>query len=132
MKSCFILSIMLVVTILFANAQQDTSRTDTTEHIVVPKRPDPLPPVSGQPPVPPSDAYNSTDPLIRIRMDAIPSALKRTLEGEQYRGWESSTIYQNQKTYEYSIDIRSGDSLKTFRFDRVGNPLNPHTPSKDN
>jgi len=69
--------------------------------------------------------------LIQIRMDAVPSGLKKTLMGPEYRGWENSTIFQNGKTFEYSIDIRSGDSLKTFRFDRFGNPLNPNTPVKD-
>jgi hypothetical protein len=68
--------------------------------------------------------YNDADPLIRIRMDAIPSPLRKTLKGSEYSGWEESPLFKNKKTLEYLIDIRSGDSLRTFRFDKFGNPIN--------
>jgi hypothetical protein len=133
MKKHLILSVMLVLTtVAAARAQRDTTATDTTDRVGPGKRPDPALPSTPVPPVPPRDAYKSVDPLVQIRLDAIPSGLKRTLMGPEYRGWENATIFQNSKTFEYSIDIRSGDTLKTFRFDKFGNALNPNTPSKDN
>ncbi|HYC84629.1 MAG TPA: hypothetical protein VEB86_05375 [Chryseosolibacter sp.] len=129
MRKHMILVAIAASFVLGANAQ-DSMRVDTSHHLPH-RRPDPSPPSSTQQQIPPSDNYRSTDPLIQIRMDAVPSGLKKTLMGPEYRGWENSTIFQNGKTFEYSIDIRSGDSLKTFRFDRFGNPLNPNTPVKD-
>jgi hypothetical protein len=122
--------LLFVISTAVCFAQQDT--TDK-EEVAKPLPPDPSTPAGSQVQIPPAaDNYKNTNPLVRIRLDAIPSGLKKSLEGDRYRGWEKDGVFQNPKTLEYSIDIRSGDSLKTFRFDKFGNPLNPNTPTKDN
>ncbi|MBT1703904.1 hypothetical protein [Chryseosolibacter indicus] len=114
--------LLMIMGLTSAFAQQDSV------HLQPPRRPDPNIPTSTQPSIPQTNEYNSTDPLIRIRFDAVPSSLRRNLEGTQYQGWEQSEIYHNKKTNEYSIDIRSGDSIKSYRFDRYGNPVNVNSP----
>jgi hypothetical protein len=98
------------------------SAQDDSTH-VQPLKPEPVPTVDPQPQIPPPDTYRNTNPLIRIRLEAIPSALRKTLGDSRYRGWERSELYQDSKTLDYSIDIRNGDSIRTFRFDRFGNAL---------
>jgi hypothetical protein len=67
-----------------------------------------------------SDYYNSGDPLIIIRKESIPASMRKTLERKEYLGWENSPIFRDRRSQEYLIDIRSGDSLRTFRFDKSG------------
>ncbi len=126
MKS-YIVTIAFVVTLglLQTLAQVDTARVQP------PQPPDPSVPTSTQPQLPQATDYNSTDPLIRIRLDAVPSPMRKNLQRYQSSGWEQSPIYQNSKTNEYMIDIRSGDSIRTFRFDNAGNPVNVNSPTKD-
>jgi hypothetical protein len=95
-------------------------KADTTERINFPPA---KPEVTNTQPSIPADFYNSVDPLIRVRLDAIPSPLKKTLEGSEYSGWQESPVFRNRKTSEFLIDIRSGDSIRTFHFDKFGNPL---------
>ena len=95
-------------------------KSDTTERVnFPPAKPDV---VKTQPAIP-ADYYNNADPLIRVRIDAIPSPLKKILQGSEYSGWQESPVFRDRKTSEFLIDIRSGDSLRTFRFDKYGNPL---------
>jgi hypothetical protein len=100
-------------------AQQKDDDTTVTE-----KRPlKPVPASSPTPQLPPANDYQSTDPLIRIRLDAIPPKMKKNLESsDNYNGWQGSPVYRNRDTRGYSIDIRSGDSLKTYRFNEAGEP----------
>jgi hypothetical protein len=106
-----------LLTSFVATAQH---KSDTTERVnFPPAKPDV---VKTQPAIP-ADYYNNADPLIRVRIDAIPSPLKKTLQGSEYSGWQESPVFRDRKTSEFLIDIRSGDSLRTFRFDKYGNPL---------
>src|SRR5688572_13610218 len=120
MKTTILLPIVLFASVCYA--QQDTTRFDTIQQNK-PMRPDAPIPSSSQPTVSPSDDYSNTSPLLRVRTDAIPSSLRHTLSEDRYRGWDQSPIYHDNKTQEYSIDIRSGDSIQTFRFDRYGKPV---------
>lgn len=81
MKNCiYITTLIMIVGVASAFAQQDSA------HLQPPQRPDPNVPTSTQPSIPQTNDYNSTDPLIRIRLDAVPSSLKRNLRGSQYEG----------------------------------------------
>lgn len=121
------ITIAALLSVFEAVAQQDTISGDSS--VVSPKpgtdfrrRPEPQAR---------SEEFRSNDAMIRVRADALPLALKRRLEADTYKGWENSPVYIDRKTDEYSIGIPSGDTLRTFRFDRFGNPVNPHTPIKD-
>jgi hypothetical protein len=100
-----------------------SAQDDST--VVQPLKPEPVPTVDPHPQIPPTGDYRNANPLVRIRLDAVPSALRKTLADKPYAGWEKSQLYQDSKTLNYSIDIRSGDSIRTFRFDRFGNALKP-------
>lgn len=119
------LTIFLMCTTASAFGQVDTLPASTP-----PKRPDPTIPTSTQPQLPPAD-HTSLNPLIRIRIDEAPSTMREILQREGYQGWETAPIYLDRQRLEYSIDIRSGDSLRTFKFDKSGYPLNVNYPYKD-
>jgi hypothetical protein len=87
------------------------------------QRPDPSKPSDAQPAIPENNPDRDVNPLIRIRMDGIPFRMRRALEAQKYDGWDQSSVFQNSKTFHYSIDIRHGDSIRTFSFDRIGNPI---------
>jgi hypothetical protein len=104
-----------------AFGQRDSIRDET--RIRHHERPDPSKPSDVQPSIPEPNSDQGVNPLIRIRMDAIPFRMRKHLENEKYRGWERSPVFQHPHTFDYSIDIRSGDSVKTYSFDRTGNPI---------
>lgn len=52
----------------------------------------------------------------------IPASLRTTLSGSQYRGWEKSTIYQNDVTKRYMVRIGE-ENPTTYYFDKEGKPV---------
>jgi hypothetical protein len=69
-----------------------------------------------------SQAWNNEDRVIIVNED-IPANLRVTLQGDQFKGWENSTIFQNRKTNEYMIEIRDGSNAKVYYFDKEGKIL---------
>jgi hypothetical protein len=59
-----------------------------------------------------------------VRSNDIPSSLRITLRGDQYKGWENSTVYRNRSTNEYMVEIRDGSKTNTFYFDKDGKAIN--------
>lgn len=54
----------------------------------------------------------------------IPAALRSTLQGEQYKGWEdNSTIYRSKNNDSYIVEMRHGNGVKVHRFDQNGNAV---------
>jgi hypothetical protein len=70
-----------------------------------------------------STQTNPSERAVIIKNNQIPNGLRETLQSPTYQGWERSTIYLNQNTNQYSIDIGTGTSSKTFKFDQDGNPI---------
>jgi len=70
----------------------------------------------------PSTSWNNEDKIIIVN-DDIPPSLRVTLQGDQFKGWENSTIFQNRKTNEYMIEIRDGSNAKVYYFDKDGKLL---------
>ena len=70
----------------------------------------------------PSTSWNNDDRIIIVNED-IPAGLRVTLQGDQFKGWENSTIFQNRKTNEYMIEIRDGSNAKVYYFDSEGKLL---------
>jgi hypothetical protein len=69
-----------------------------------------------------------TEDRITIQQNQLPSSLRETLNGEQYKGWENSTIYQDRATGEYYYEnkgTQTGTTTtpKTYRFDRTGKAI---------
>jgi len=55
-----------------------------------------------------------------IKSDALPSSLRTTLQGNEYYGWESGTVYQNRTNNQYLVTVGTGPDAKTYYFDRDG------------
>jgi hypothetical protein len=55
-----------------------------------------------------------------IKSDDLPSSLRTTLQGNEYYGWESGTVYQNRTNNQYLITTGTGPDSKTYYFDRDG------------
>jgi hypothetical protein len=72
----------------------------------------------------PSTNYRSDD-KVRVPASQVPTALRQTLKQSKYSGWENSSIYFNQNSNEYSLDLMEGNVLKTYRFDQNGKVIQP-------
>ena len=55
-----------------------------------------------------------------IKSDDLPSSLRTTLQGNEYYGWESGTVYQNRTNNQYLVTVGTGPDSKTYYFDRDG------------
>jgi hypothetical protein len=72
---------------------------------------------------------NTPDEDYRRDMDVIgssdvPSSLKSTLQGDQYKGWEqNSTIYSGRNRDSFILEMREGTQTKVHRFDKDGKPV---------
>jgi len=61
--------------------------------------------------------------LVKVQSTDVPASLRKTLEDPMYVGWENSTIWRNKTTDEYTIEVLSGNTTKTYRFDKAGKPI---------
>ena len=61
--------------------------------------------------------------MVRVQSAEVPASLRKTLEDPMYVGWENSTIWRNKNTNEYSVELMSGTTTKTYRFDKSGKPI---------
>lgn len=70
----------------------------------------------------PGQTANPTVPkgYSMIKSDNLPSSLRTTLQGNEYYGWESGTIYQNRTNNQYLVTTGTGPDSKTYYFDRDG------------
>jgi hypothetical protein len=91
-------------------AQDTTQRTDPSQR-----------PGQEEPLQQPQDQYRSD--LAPIPADQVPDALRKTLEGSEYKGWENATLYQNKNTKEYQLEMMQGDVPRIYRFDQNGQPI---------
>jgi len=85
-----------------------------------------------------------TKDMKRINSNDVPSSLKSTLQGSEYKGWESGTIYQNSTTGEYFLQSSpsngsssgstsatgSKNNSKWYRFDKNGKRI-PDSQNND-
>jgi len=115
-------------------AQQDTSRNKPIAPTPSPTQA-PTPQPQTTTPARQQDQYRTQDRVL-VPQEQVPSPLRETLQGNQYKGWENSSIYQDRTTGEYSLDLKTGTTTpKTYRFDKNGkmveDPNKPQGPSKD-
>src|SRR4051794_10970701 len=60
--------------------------------------------------------------MVRVQSAEVPASLRKTLEDPMYVGWENATIWRNKNTNEYSMELMSGNTTTTYRFDKSGKP----------
>lgn len=66
------------------------------------------------------DQTNYKKDMTAIQSSEVPSSLRTTLQGNQYKGWESGKVYRNANSDMYMLEMQDGDKTKTFRFDKNG------------
>jgi hypothetical protein len=105
---------------VFAFAQ-DSTRTNSTQQSqqTVPQQPTQQPTQQQQPalqtfPQPqqqpatqPIQSLYRRDDMKVIPQDQLPESLRQTLRGNEYQGWEKSTIMQNPTTGEYLLELNT-------------------------
>ena len=70
----------------------------------------------------PSQSFR--EDMVKITADDLPAAVKSTLQGAEYKGWETGNIYRNANGDVYSVEITGDDrQVKTYKFDATGKPI---------
>ena len=70
----------------------------------------------------PSQSYR--DDMVKITADDLPAAVKATLQGAQYKGWDSGNLFRNSTGETYIVEITGDDrQVKTYKFDATGKPI---------
>src|SRR5882757_2367981 len=57
-----------------------------------------------------------------VRPSEIPAALRQSLQGSDYSGWESGRVYRT-KNGEYLVEIKKNGMTRSHRFDANGQPI---------
>ncbi len=109
-----ILASSMVIAAFAANAQ-DTTKLDHP------------PPVQQDQTTPQNqvqkDQANFKKDMIVIPSAEVPASLRSTLQGSQYKGWENGTIYRNQTSDMFMVEMRDGNQTKIYRFDQNGKAI---------
>jgi hypothetical protein len=68
--------------------------------------------------------YRATD-RVSVPSDQVPSSLRQTLQGSQYKGWETAPLYQDRRSQEYYFELpdANGTTKRMYRFDRNGKAI---------
>ena len=88
-------------------------------------------------PPPPTQPQDQTSPQNQVQQDQmnfkkdmvimqpsdVPASLRTILQGEQYKGWEKGTIYRNQSSDMFIVEISDGNKTRMYRFDQNGKPI---------
>jgi hypothetical protein len=70
----------------------------------------------------PSQSYR--EDMVKITADDLPAAVRSTLQGAEYKGWEAATLYRNPTGDMYVVEITGDDrQVKTYKFDANGRPI---------
>jgi hypothetical protein len=69
-------------------------------------------------------SQNYREDMVKITSDDIPAAVRSTLQGSQYKGWETSNIFRNSTSDTYIVEIEGDDrQIKVYKFDANGRPI---------
>lgn len=63
--------------------------------------------------------------MVKIQPTEIPDGLKATLQRDQFKGWESGSVYKNQTGDVFIVEINDAveNRTKAYRFDASGKPI---------
>jgi len=53
----------------------------------------------------------------------VPSSLRTTLQGDQYKGWENGKLYRQNNGQGYYLSTGTGSSAKNYYFDKSGKAM---------
>lgn len=63
------------------------------------------------------------DEKVKIKPEELPDAVKKTLEGPEYRGWLVNAAYHNKSKKQYEVELKNGAEVLTVLFDQEGKKL---------
>ena len=99
----------------FAVCAQDTTKLNTPPPV---KQDQTAPQNQAQ-----KDQANFKKDMIVIPAAEVPASLRSTLQGAQYKGWENGTIYRNQSSDMFMVEMRDGNQARIYRFDQNGKAI---------
>jgi hypothetical protein len=73
----------------------------------------------------PSTEQNYKKDMVKIKSTEVPASLKTTLQGTEYKGWENGTVYRNENSDMYLVEVSNGGTSTSYRFDANGKPIKP-------
>jgi hypothetical protein len=131
MKKIILLIACAAGSIAMVNAQTDTTRSSTSSTSQS---------QSSQSTQYAQSQYQNypTKDMKRVNSSEIPASLKTTLQGPEYKGWESGTVYQNSTTGEYYLQSSPSSSTSAtgkkssptwYHFDKSGKRV-PDSPKE--
>jgi hypothetical protein len=114
MKRQVLTAAALLLAIIFAKAQNDSTRyinglpvseDDTVEQFI-------------------NNDLGQKDQIKAVSPTELPrKVLKALKKGDQYDGWEDSTIYFDENTRLYLVPVKYKDGIKTFGINESGHPV---------
>lgn len=107
--------IFLFASLAFSASFAQVQDPDTIRNPV--KQGDPAPQV-----VPKHAEYRRS--FIVVRKDDLPVGVKKSLQDDEYRGWEKATFYRNGTSTIYLVEIQEPNKTRLYRFTKNGKPLN--------
>ena len=75
----------------------------------------------------PSNQFKQQDYTL-IKTSDIPESLRKTLQNQEYAGWETGKVYESKNKDGYWVRISTGSDIQNFFFDRNGRAINAKGP----
>lgn len=109
----------LLLGVTAVNAQTDTTQRQRTNQ--PPGEVNQLPQSQQQQ----QQSMYRTQDRVTVPADQVPSSLRQTLQGSQYKGWETVPLYQDRVSQEYYFELpdANGTTRRMHRFDRNGKAI---------
>jgi hypothetical protein len=113
MKKLMFASLAVLGSVALANAQEATPQesNQATETVA----PAPAPTAAEAP-----AAAQDQDDKTKIKSEELPEAVKKSLEGQEYRGWLIDAAYHVKSTDSYEVQLKNGAETKTVKFNKDG------------
>lgn len=65
-------------------------------------------------------AVLSQEKRVKIKAEDLPEAVKKTLEGDEYKGWMINAAFHHTDKDQYEVELKNGAETKTVKFDKDG------------
>lgn len=60
------------------------------------------------------------DKKTEIKYEELPQAVKTTLAGDAYKGWEVTKVWHNETKDNYELQVKNATETKTLTFNKDG------------
>ncbi|MEY4931554.1 MAG: hypothetical protein RI909_2278 [Bacteroidota bacterium] len=63
------------------------------------------------------------DEKVKIKKEDLPVAVKKTLEGDAYKGWAIEEVFHNKTKDSYELSVKKGAEARTLKFNKDGSEI---------